>query len=159
MTHKPPSLSEVIRSLTASVVTLGRTRLELFGIELAEQKENALRMGIMAALGMLCLVMAAFVLTAFVAVLFWDTDHRLLAVGLLGLGWLLLGLLCLLSVMRSVRRAKHPFSLTLAELERDAEALRSPLADPRAVSPSSYHAGAGRAASGAYNPTDPGNPT
>ncbi len=159
MANPSPSISEAIRLLSASVVALGRTRLELFGIEFAEQKENAVRISVLAAVGLLCLTMAAAVFTAFVAVLFWDTSHRLLAVGLLGVGWLLAGVLCLLSVSRSFKRAKHPFSLTLAELERDVEVLSSPLADPAAMPPSRYNVRTGTAASGVYNPNDPRNPT
>nr|MBF0685735.1 phage holin family protein [Pseudomonas sp.] len=67
MPNQPPSLSHAIRSLSASVVALGRTRLELFGIELSEQKENAVRIGVLAAIGLLCLAMAAAVFTAFIA--------------------------------------------------------------------------------------------
>lgn len=156
--HPPPSISHALRSLSASIVALGRTRLELFGIEFAEQKENAVRIGVLAAVGLLCLAMAAAVLTAFVAVIFWETEYRLHAVGLLGLGWLLAGVFCLLSVSRSFRRARHPFSLTLAELERDLDILNSPLADPKAGFPA-RSAAPGSAAAGAYNPHDPGNPS
>ncbi len=130
MAPRTPTITAALRSLSASVVAVGRTRLELFGIEFAEQKSNAMRAGILAAVGLLCLAMAAAVFTAFIAVLFWDTEHRLLVVGLLALAWLLGGLVCLWMVMRSVQNAKHPFSLTLAELERDYEVLTSPLADP-----------------------------
>lgn len=129
----PPSIATALRSLSASLVAVGRTRLELFGVEFSEQKANAMRAGILAAVGLLCIAMAAAVLTAFVAVIFWETEYRLLAVGLLGLAWLIAGGLCLWSVMRSVENVKHPFALTLAELERDYEVLTSPLADPNAT--------------------------
>lgn len=164
MPNHPPSISDAIRSLSASVVALGRTRLELFGIELSEQKENAVRIGVLAAIGLLCLAMAAAVFTAFIAVLFWETDYRELAVGLLAAAWLLAGVLCLLTVSRRLKDAKHPFSLTLAELERDLDVLTSPLADPDAtalqrhrVRTSTTNTTVG--ASGTYNPIDPGNPT
>src|SRR5690606_30582116 len=108
-------------------------RLELFSLEFAEQKSNALKAGILAAVGLLCLAMAAAVFSAFVIVMFWETEHRLLAVGLVGLAWLIAGGICLYLVQRNVNRAKHPFELTLAELERDYEVLTSPLADPDAT--------------------------
>ena len=125
MTNPSPSIPDAIRALSASLLQLGRTRLELFGIEFAEQKENAVRAGVLAAVGLLCLAMAAAVFSAFVIVVFWDSPYRLLAVGLLGLAWLLAGLLCLWLVMRNLRRAQRPFALTLAELERDLQALAS----------------------------------
>jgi uncharacterized membrane protein YqjE len=164
MPNHPPSLSDAIRSLSASVVALGRTRLELFGIELSEQKENAVRIGVLAAIGLLCLAMAAAVFTAFIAVLFWETDYRELAVGLLAAAWLLAGVLCLLTVSRRLKDAKHPFSLTLAELERDLDVLTSPLADPDSTVLQRHRVRTSTAttttgASGTYNPTDPGNPT
>lgn len=164
MPNHPPSISDAIRSLSASVVALGRTRLELFGIELSEQKENAVRIGVLAAIGLLCLAMAAAVFTAFIAVLFWETDYRELAVGLLAAAWLLAGVLCLLTVSRRLKNAKHPFSLTLAELERDLDVLTSPLADPDATALQRHRVRTSTTsttvgASGTYNPIDPGNPT
>lgn len=159
MRNRSQSLTEILRDLTASVVAIGRTRVELFSIEFAEQKENMVRAGILAAVGLLCLAMAAAVFTAFIAVAFWDTPYRLWAVGLLGLAWLLGGLLCLWRVASNLRQAKHPFALTLAELERDYEVLTSPMADPDAT-PAARRAVRTRAAgaSGAYNPSDPGSP-
>jgi len=162
MPNHPPSISDAIRSLSASVVALGRTRLELFGIELSEQKENAVRIGVLAAIGLLCLTMAAAVFTAFIAVLFWETDYRELAVGLLAAAWLVAGVLCLLTVSRRMKNAKHPFSLTLAELERDLEVLTSPLSDPDATAMERHRVRTSTTATGAsgtYNPIDPGNPT
>lgn len=160
MRSRPQSISESLRELVASVVAIGRTRVELFSIEFAEQKENVVRAGVLAAVGLLCLAMAAAVFTAFIIVAFWDTPYRLLAVGLVGLAWLLGGLVCLWRVVRNLREAKHPFVLTLAELERDYEVLTSPLADPDAT-PAAKRAVRTRSAgaSGAYNPADPGNPS
>ncbi len=157
MTTPTPSIPEALRALSAAIVATARTRLELFGIELAELKANAVRMGITAALGLLCVAMAAAVFTALIAAVFWDTEHRLLAIGLLGLAWLVAGLLCLWCVARTARRARHPFVLTIAELERDIEVLSSPLAEPQSGGRRSY-APARSAASGAYNPVDPGDP-
>lgn len=118
------------------------------------------RAGVLAAVGLLCLAMAAAVFTAFIAVAFWDTPYRLLAVGLVGLAWLLGGLVCLWRVSRNLKEARNPFALTLAELERDYEVLTSPLADPDAT-PAARRAVRTRSAgaSGAYNPSDPGNPS
>ncbi|GAA5233860.1 hypothetical protein FOZ76_06780 [Verticiella sediminum] len=133
MAYEPQSLISALRALAASVLAVGRTRLELFSLEFAEQKSNALKAGIFAAVGLLCLAMGAAVFTAFVAVLFWDTPHRVLVIGLLALAWVLAGAICLFMVQRSLKQAKSPFALTLAELERDYDVLTSPLADPDAT--------------------------
>ncbi len=157
MSTPAPSIPEALRALFAAVVAAGRSRLELFGIELAEQKSNAIKMGIGAAAGLLCLAMAAAVFTALIAAAFWYTEYRLLAIALVGLAWLIAGLLCLYVVARAARKAQHPFALTLAELERDVEVLSSPLAEPTAPTRRPTRPVRG-GASGAYNPVDPGDP-
>jgi len=162
MATAAPSIPDALRALFASVVALGRTRLELFGIEFAEQKANALRISVLAAIGLVCLAMAAMVFTAFVAVMFWDTEYRLLAVGLTGLVWLLAGVFCLVAASRHVKHAKHPFAMTLAELERDYDVLTSPMADPSAAPVQRQGVRTSTSpdpAPAAVNPVDPGNPS
>lgn len=158
MTTPTPSVSEALRALVATMVATGKTRLELFGIELAEQKSNAVKMGVGAAVGLLCLAMAAAVFTALIAAAFWYTDYRLLAIALLGVAWLLAGLLALYMVWRALQQAKHPFSMTLAELERDYDVLSSPLAEADSASQRRRRVQVRGGASGAYNPVDPGEP-
>lgn len=160
MRRRRSSISESLRELAASLVAIGRTRLELFSIELDEQKDALVKAGILGAVALLCVVMAAAVFTAFIAVIFWDTPYRLLAVGLLGLAWLVAGLLCVWAMLRSLRSVRSPFAQTLAELERDYEVLTSPLADPdatqaerRAVRTRSASAAGARPSSDARSPS------
>lgn len=110
------------RRLGGALLGLLQGHLELFGHELEEQRNQALRALL---LGGLCLGFALLLLIALSAlllILYWDSHRLAVAVGLclfygLGLllsgGWLALGLL----------RSAPPFSASLEELQRDREQL------------------------------------
>ncbi len=123
MAQATPTLAQAVRGLAATLVAAGRTRLELFSIELAEQKALAAQvLALTIAVG-LALAMVLLVGTGWVLAVFWYTEYRLAAFGWVTLFWLVLGLLALWRVCVLVREASPPFELTLAELARDAQAL------------------------------------
>lgn len=132
MSRPPPTLAHAVRSLAATLVAAGRTRFELFSLELAEQKTLVLRLVLAMVVAMACLGMAVLVFTGWVIAAFWDTPHRLLAIALVGLFWLVVGGVAAWRAWRAVQQAPAPFELTLAELARDAHALG---AGSRGVSP------------------------
>jgi len=107
------------------LVSILRTRLEIFSLELAEEKSRIACLAGMALAAALCLFLALLVLSMFIAALFWDTAYRLLAIGLTAgvyavaggvLGWLL---------VRHLRADAAPFAVTVEELGRDAELFAS----------------------------------
>ena len=117
------SITAAVRRIGANVLDLARTRLELAAIEL---QEGAHRL-----FGYLAWAVAAAVLglyalglvILFVLVLFWDT-HRLAAVG--GMAVLfILGTLFAVMRLRAGLAARPPMlPATLAELRKDAAALK-----------------------------------
>lgn len=123
MTGPASPLVLAVRSLAATLVAAGRTRFELFGIEFAEQKQWLSRLILGVAVAAVCLGMTLLVFTGWVVAAFWDTPHRMLAFGLVGLFWLLLGALAAWRAWIAFRTAPPPFEATLAELERDVQAL------------------------------------
>lgn len=148
-----------LQALGSTLVGIGRTRLELFGLELAEQKTLGLRMAGMAAAGLVCLVMAASVLTMLLIVLFWETPYRLWAIAIVGLAWALAGSLLFWRVLAATKQARHPFELTLAELERDRAALEAALSEPTtpAPVPARNHGEVQAGRAGVWNPSDSGS--
>ena len=117
------SISAAVGRIGSTVLAMARTRLELAAVELQEETQRLF--GYLAwALAAAVLALGALVLAVlFVLVLFWDT-HRLAAVG----GMAVLFILGTLFAVSKVRAgfAKRPPVLpaTLAELRKDADALK-----------------------------------
>lgn len=111
------------RSLLAGLAALGRTRLELFGVELQEEiaRLTAALAGAVLLL-MLAALSASFGAAALVIAV--DPDHRVAA----ALGVAAVFLLCAAvtaAALRHVARSKpRPFDETIAQIERDYKALR-----------------------------------
>jgi len=77
----------------------------------------------MAFAALLFLTLAVLVFTVTVAVLFWPTEDRYLALGLLAAFYGIVGVALLLVVRHGLVYGAPPFAATLEELGRDAELL------------------------------------
>ena len=116
-------VSAPLRRLGASLLTLGRVRLELFAIEAQEEKERVARLLLWAVLAALLAGFGLLMLLLLVVVALWDS-HRLLA---LGAATALLWAAAALALARARRRSAQPstlFQASIAELREDADALR-----------------------------------
>lgn len=112
-----------LRALAATSLGIVKTRLELVAIELAEEKTRLMGLLILALAGLLCLAIGLLMFSFLIVVAFWDTDHRLLSIVLVGLVYLVLGIGMLMAVRKKAIDAPIAFEGTLAELERDRELL------------------------------------
>ena len=111
-----------LRVLLHSGLGLVRTRLELFGIELEEEKLRVLSLLGYGAAALLLLSAGLVFLAIFFTVLFWD-EHRLLALGLFAAVFLSAGGLALYVAWRHANAKGRLFSASLAELAKDRAAL------------------------------------
>jgi len=111
------------RRLLATTLAMGQARLELAGIELADERDRLMRIATCGLLGAFALAVSLLSLTILVAVAFWD-GARLPALIAITLVWMALGLGALWRAQTLARMAPAPMSLTLAELRRDLDALR-----------------------------------
>jgi uncharacterized membrane protein YqjE len=111
------------RRLLATVLAMGRARLELAGIELADERDRLFRIAAFGLLGAFALAISLVSLTVLVAVAFWDVA-RMPALIAITLVWMVLGLGAIWRAQYLARVAPPPMSLTLAELRRDLAALR-----------------------------------
>ena len=111
------------RRLLATTLAMGQARLELAGIELADERDRLMRIAACGMLGAFALAVSLLSLTILVAVAFWD-GARLPALIAITLVWMALGLGALWRAQTLARMAPAPMSLTLAELRRDLDALR-----------------------------------
>ncbi|MFX1673136.1 phage holin family protein [Paraburkholderia sp. A2WS-5] len=113
------------RRLLSSAFAMLHTRLELIGIELAEEKERLLGMLLLGLAAMLLGTMALIALTALVAIAFWDTWRWQALAGITAF-YALGALFCGLKARNVLRNAPPVFQATLEEFEKDREILRKP---------------------------------
>ncbi len=120
--NAPRGMLSSLRSIGPSLIGLLRTRLELFGIELAEEKDRAAQLAVLGALALLFAGLALLMVNVLVLVWFWDS-HRYLAITALVVAYGGLALLCVSRLQAAVAARPPMFEATLAELKADVEAL------------------------------------
>lgn len=114
--------ASTVRRLSASVLGLLHGHLELFGIELQEQKTRSLRLLLFAGLGLLFALLLLLALSGLLLILVWDT-YRLTGIIGLCIFYALATLFCGLRVKAAVFDESSPFHATLEELAKDRERL------------------------------------
>jgi len=114
-----------LRRIAGGVLAIAQTRLELIGIEIAEEKERLLISLFIALAGMLLSLMALVTLTVLIAVTFWDS-YRWQSLAVLTAVYTLAAIGCGLNAWNRLRNSPPMFPATLAELEKDSAALRHP---------------------------------
>lgn len=117
------TLGRAFADLAAQGAALLGTRLELFSLEAQEARDRLFCRLAMLLAAAVFLLLALLVATLAVALAFWPTEYRFLALGLLALLYGVLGLgLAGFLIWRS-GRDPDPFAVTVAVLREDAMAL------------------------------------
>lgn len=116
-------VSGPVRRLGASLLALGRIRLELLAIEVQEEKDRIASLLIWAVLTALMAGFGAVFVALFVTVALWDT-HRLTALGVAALLFIGLAVWGLMRVQRLTSARTTLFQSSIAELRQDSAALR-----------------------------------
>lgn len=114
---------ESLRGGSATLLSLVRVRLDLFATELQEEKLRAGLTLLFGAGAVLFLSFGLFFLAAAVTVLLWESN-RLLALGVFAAIFLTCGAFFALAARRHARPGSPPFAESIAELKRDAAALK-----------------------------------
>jgi uncharacterized membrane protein YqjE len=114
-----------LRRIFGSVFAIIQTRLELVGIELAEEKDRLLGVLFLGLAAMMLATMALIALTALIAIAFWDT-YRWQALASVTAVYAIAGIACALKARSSLRNAPAMFEATLAEFEKDRDVFRKP---------------------------------
>ncbi|AJO79833.1 phage holin family protein [Pseudomonas chlororaphis] len=110
------------RRLGAAFLGLLHSHVELFGIELQEQKARTVSLLLFAGLALVFALLLLVGLSALVLILFWDT-YRLPAIIGLCLFYTLAALFCALRLKAAIFDESSPFHATLEELANDRERL------------------------------------
>jgi len=116
-------VSAPLRRLAASLLTLGRIRLELFAIEAQEEKDRIASLLLWAVLAALLAGFGLLMGLLLVTVALWDS-HRLLA---LGGGTAVLVLAAVVALHKVRQLIDQPATLlqaSIGQLREDADALR-----------------------------------
>ena len=110
------------RGLLGTGVTLLHNRLELLGVELAEERLRLSSLLAYGAAAFLCITVGLIFLSVFLTVLLWE-NNRLLALGVFSALFLGAGIASLTLAMSLARSGSKLFSASLGELYKDREAL------------------------------------
>lgn len=110
------------KGLVGTGVTLIHNRLELLGVELAEERVRLISMLAYGGAAFLCIAAGLIFLSIFLTVLLWD-GNRLLALGIFSALFLGAGIASLTLAMNLGRSGSKLFSASLAELRKDRDAL------------------------------------
>ncbi|HEQ1288935.1 TPA: phage holin family protein [Pseudomonas aeruginosa] len=111
-----------LRRFGAAFLGLLHGHVELFGIELQEQKANTLRLLLFAGLALVFALLLLVGLSPLVLIVFWDTNRLAAALGLC-LFYVIGSLFCGWRLYQSINDESSPFSATLEELANDRERL------------------------------------
>lgn len=111
-----------LKGLVGTTVALLQNRLQLLGVELAEERLRLLSLVTYGAIALICLSAGLVFLAMFLTVLLWDS-HRLLALAVFASLFLATGGVTLAMAMRFARAGSNLFSASLAELRKDRDAL------------------------------------
>lgn len=115
-------LFDSVKTLAATLVAMGHTRLELLSTEIEEEHTRLSSMLLWTLVALFFAALCIVLLTLLVAVVFWDT-HRLLALGIMALLFLLGAVIAGRIVLDKARAKPRLFASSLAELSKDREQL------------------------------------
>jgi uncharacterized membrane protein YqjE len=117
------ALRKSLLGVASSLVDLGRTRFELLVLEASAEKSRLFKLLGFFFGALLFLTLALLVFSILVAVYFWPTDQRYMALGVLAAVYAIVGLILAYMVRRYLTLGPMPFAATLEELGRDAQLL------------------------------------
>ena len=122
---RPVGMFDSIKNLAASLVSHLHTRLALFANELAEEKIRISSVIFSALLSVFFLFMALIFVAVFIVAAGWDTPYRLHIVGGLAAVFLAGAAIAGGAVRSRLKSGPVPFAMSLAELYKDRQELKS----------------------------------
>ena len=120
---RPPGLVDSLSRLGRSALGLLRTRLEILGTEIEEERIRFARLALAVAGIAFCLQMAVLLFVVFLVVFLWET-HRLATLGAFAAFFLAAGVVGGLVLKRRLARRPKMFASSLGEFLKDEERLK-----------------------------------
>lgn len=112
-------IRENLSIVTGDLIAMLRTRIELLGAEIAEQKHRLFSLAALLFAAGLFLLLAIVVGTFLFIAFFWDTNYRYWVIGMLTIAYALIGVGLIWRVCHRLKSEPAPFSASLEELHRD----------------------------------------
>ena len=119
-------LFDSVKVLAGTLLAIAHTRLELLSTEIEEQRGWLSSMLVWTLVALFCAGVGVVLATLFVVMALWDT-HRLLALGIPAILFLLGAGLAWLIVLSKARAKPRLFAASLGELSKDRKELTSRL--------------------------------
>jgi uncharacterized membrane protein YqjE len=116
-------LFAALKNIGATLLASGRTRLELLGNEIAEEKLRAVKLVLMAQGMVFCFGVGSLIAVALLTALFWE-HHLLVLIASAGI-FLVLGGFFYTQFKRLAHRPDHVFAASIAELQEDIRQLKA----------------------------------
>lgn len=113
-----------LTALSATLVTMAHTRLDLLSVDIDEAFDHASSQLVLAVTGLFCCGVGVVLILILVVVAFWNT-HRLLALGVLAAFFLAMAAAAMWKVLHAARARPRLFAASLAELFKDRQQLVS----------------------------------
>lgn len=107
----------------ATLLTIGRTRLELLTVELQLEVRRLVELALLAFIAVCASSVALVMAGISIIAVFWD-DHRVLTASLVAGAYLAAALTAVVVLRAKIRRKPPMLQGTLAELARDSEHLK-----------------------------------
>ncbi len=123
-TSRRGGLFDSLKVLAATLLAIAHTRLELLSTELEEERVRLSSMLVWTLVALFCAGLGVVLATLFVVLALWDT-HRLLALGIPAILFLLGAALAWLVVRGKARAKPRLFAASLTELSKDRKELTS----------------------------------
>ena len=113
-----------IKNLTATLIDIAYTRLDLLCTDMEEERQRLVSLLAMAFISLFCLCVGVVLLAILVVVMFWDT-HRLLVLGLITGIFLISGAVLWGLAMYALKSMPRMFAASLAELSKDRQQIQA----------------------------------
>ena len=111
------------RHSAATLLATGRTRLELLGNEIRDEKLRAVHLLLLSQAVAFCLMIGLILAIALLVVVFWDS--RVFVLGGFTALFALVGSFAYFALRRAMRRGQSIFATSIAQLGEDLQQLRT----------------------------------
>jgi uncharacterized membrane protein YqjE len=120
---RPPGLLGSLARFGRTAIGLLRTRLEILGTELEEERIRFAQLALAVFAIAFCVQMAVLLFVLLMVVLLWES-HRLVTLGVFAAGFLVAGIGLVLLLRHRLQTRPKMFAATLGELGKDEDRLK-----------------------------------
>jgi uncharacterized membrane protein YqjE len=116
------NLLSSIKNLAATGASIAQTRLELLSVDVQIARAKFISLLVMIVCALFFLFFGLVMLSLLIVIYSWESD-RMLALSLLTSGFITIGLILAILIVRSLRTMPKLFEASIAELAKDREEL------------------------------------